>query len=179
MAAAAVVETGIEPLIPGPAIAARVHELAVEIEHEFEGRRPLFVIVLLGAFVFASDLLRQLQMPVEVTSVVMSSYRDGTQRARRPRRIAGPATDIAGRDLVLLEDIVDSGRTLQALCARLQKAAPASITVAALLDKREARQVDVPVHHAGFQIPDRFVVGYGLDWNGLYRNLPHVGVLPA
>lgn len=172
------VDTPVEPLIAAEAIAGRVREMAMAIEADFTGRRPLFVVVLLGAFVFASDLLRQMQMPVEVTSLVMSSY-SGSHRERGPRLLADLRADVAGRDVVVLEDIVDSGRTLQSLCGRLEQRAAASITVASLLDKPSARKVEVPLHYAGFQVPDAFVVGYGLDWNGLYRNLPYIGVLPA
>jgi hypoxanthine phosphoribosyltransferase len=172
------VEAPIEPLIPAETIAARVGEISAALESGFAGRRPLFVVVLLGAFVFASDLLRHWPAPAEVAAVVMSSYPRGTQRAPRTRLLADLSIDPAGRDVVILEDIVDSGRTLQALCERLQKRGPASITVASLLDKPSARRVEVPLHHVGFQVPDAFVVGYGLDWNGLYRNLPYVGVMP-
>ena len=178
LAAAAVVDTRIEPLLTAEMIAARVHELATEIEADFAARRPLFVVVLLGAFVFASALVRQFSLPAELTSVVMSSYPDGTRRAKRTRVLADLRVDIAGRDVVVLEDIVDTGRTVQALWRRLEARGASSVTLAALFDKPAARQVDVPIRYTGFEIPNAFVVGYGLDWNGLYRNLPYLGMLP-
>jgi hypoxanthine phosphoribosyltransferase len=173
------VDTRIERLIPAETIAGRVRELATQIESDFATRSPLFVVVLLGAFVFASDLLRQMSIPAEMTSVVMSSYPDGTERARRTRLLADLRADVAGRDVVILEDIVDTGRTVQTLWRRLEARGASSVTLTALLDKPAGRQVHVPIRYTGFEIPNAFVVGYGLDWNGLYRNLPYVGVLAA
>lgn len=167
----------IEPLISAEAIASRVRELALSIESDFAGRSPLLVAVLLGAFVFASDLIRHMQQPHELSGVVVSSYASGTRRAPRPRLLADTRAGIAGRDVILLEDIVDTGHTMHVLIGRLTKRAPASITVATLLDKPSARQVEVPLRYVGFQVPPAFVVGYGLDWNGLYRNLPYIGAL--
>jgi hypoxanthine phosphoribosyltransferase len=164
-------------LIPAEAIARRVGELSAAIERDYEGLQPVVVTVLLGAFVFAADLIRGISLPLELGTVVISSYPSGTRRAGKPRLLSDTAVDVSGRHVIVVEDIVDSGQTVTALLALLHRRAPATLSVVALLDKPAARETEVPLRYTGFQIPDAFVVGYGMDCSGLYRNLPYVGVL--
>jgi hypoxanthine phosphoribosyltransferase len=132
------------------------------------------VVVLKGAAVFASDLLRSLSIPAELEFVRASSYGSGTSSSGRVRfahLVEGPLT---GRHLLLVEDIVDSGRTINTIIRQLNRSRPASIRLAALLDRPARREVHVDIHFTGFRIPDRFVIGYGLDYAGLYRELPAI-----
>ena len=165
-----------EVLIPAAAIAERVREIGAEIDRDFGGQEPVLVTVLQGALVFAADLMRNIQHHVQLGSILISSYPTGTRR-RAPRLLADLQVDIAGRHVILVEDIVDSGCTVRALLQRLDLRGPASLSVAALLDKPAGREVEVPLRYVGFQAPDAFVVGYGLDHSGRYRNLPHIGML--
>jgi hypoxanthine phosphoribosyltransferase len=166
-------------LIPAEAIARRVSELSAQVERDYAGMDPIIVTVLLGAFVFAADLVRGISLPIELHSVVMSSYPAGTRRAGKPRLLSNMQCEISGRHVIVVEDIVDSGQTLASLLAHLARRVPASVAVMALLDKPAARDVDVPLRYTGFQVPQEFVVGYGMDYSGLYRNLPYVGILPT
>lgn len=165
-----------EILIPAAAIAERVKELGAAIDRDFAGQEPVLVTVLQGALVFAADLMRSIQHHVQLGSILISSYPAGTER-RVPRLLADLQIDIAGRHVILVEDIVDSGYTVQALLHRLEQRGPASLSVAAFLHKPSGRQVEVPMRYVGFEAPAAFVVGYGLDHSGRYRNLPHIGIL--
>jgi hypoxanthine phosphoribosyltransferase len=153
-------------------IAARVREMARRIEADTPAGRTLTVIALMqGAFVFCADLVRQLGMPVRIELVPVVSV----ERGGRPAEVPLPA-DLALRDahVLLIDDILDTGTTLDALRRRLRAESPGSIRIAVLLDKPAARAADVVADYAGFTVPNRWMVGYGLDWCGLYRNLPYV-----
>ena len=166
-----------EVLIPAEALAGRVRELGAAIDRDFAGQEPVLVTVLQGALVFAADLMRNIEHHLFLGSVLVSSYPAGTRRAGKPRLAADLQLRIAGRHVILVEDIVDSGHTVRTLLDRLQRRGPASLSVATCLDKPSGREVAVPLRYVGFEVPAKFVVGYGLDHSGRYRNLPYIGVL--
>jgi hypoxanthine phosphoribosyltransferase len=164
------------PLISARRIARRVRQLGREISETYRDiDEPLVLVVILkGAAVFASDLLRSLGIPAELEFVRASSYGSGTRssgRVKLAHMVEGPLT---GRHLLLVEDIVDSGRTINAILWELKRHQPASTRLAALLDRPARREVPVQIDFTGFVIPDRFVIGYGLDYAGLYRELPEI-----
>ena len=168
----------IDELISAKAIAARVEGLAREISAFYAGTDKLVVVGLLrGSFVFIADLVRELDLPVEVDFLEASSYGDSTVSSREVRILKDLRGEIAGRDVLVVEDIIDTGLTLTYLLKQLEIRQPRSLRVCALLSKTEARQVDVPIDFLGFEIPNEFVVGYGLDYDEKYRNLPYIGVL--
>lgn len=167
-----------EILIPAARIQGRVAELGAEILRDYAGQELLLVVLLKGAFVFAADLLRSLPRPLQVEFMTVRSYR-GQESGGALTIVQDLAGEIRGRHLLLVEDIVDTGRTLHALLPQLQQRQPASLAVCALLDKPSRRLCPVPVRYVGFEIADRFVVGYGLDHEQHYRQLPYLGLLPA
>ncbi len=165
-------------LIPEQELQARVAELAHAINATYtDDDRPLLVCVLKGAFVFLADLTRRLEMRHEVDFMEVSSYGAGTKSSGVVRILLDLEQNIEGRHVLIVEDIVDSGRTLQYITRNLQTRKPASLRVCALLSKPSRREVNVPLDFVGFEVPDEFVVGYGLDFGEEYRNLPFVGVL--
>ncbi len=165
-------------LIAREALEARVGQLASAIEADYRDRDPILVCVLRGATVFWADLARRIPRPLRADFVGIESYGDGTRpgglRLTRDLSLAVP-----GEDLLLIEDIIDTGRTLQALREMLGARGPASLRACVLLDKRSRREVEVAVEYVGLEIPDVFVVGYGLDYAHRFRNLPYVGTLPG
>jgi hypoxanthine phosphoribosyltransferase len=164
-------------LIPEPEIAARVAALAEEIDRDSAGMEELVLVaVLRGAFIFAADLARRLRTPCRVDFVALASYQ-GAAAAGAVRLLMDLRTDIAGRHVLIVEDIVDSGRTLAYLMALLRTRRPASLRSCALTRKPGRQTVDVPVDYVGFDIPDRWVVGYGLDYGDRWRTLPYIGVV--
>jgi hypoxanthine phosphoribosyltransferase len=170
------VREGGRPLISARRIARRVRQLGREVSELYQDLdQPLvMVVVLKGAAVFAADLLRSLSIPAELEFVRASSYGGSTSSSGRVRfahLVEGP---LRGRDILLVEDIVDSGRTISVIVKHLKRHHPASVRLAALLDRPARREVDVDIHFTGFRIPDRFVIGYGLDYAGLYRELPGI-----
>lgn len=156
---------------------ARVRELAAELDRDYAGRSVLLVGVLKGAFVLMADLARHLTISAEFDFIAVSSYGSATQTSGVVRILKDLDRDIAGRDVVVVEDIVDSGLTLNYLLRNLGARGPASLEVLALLTKPELARVDIPVRYHGFAVPDVFVVGYGLDYAERYRNLPYVATL--
>jgi hypoxanthine phosphoribosyltransferase len=166
-----------EILIDSDELRARVAELGEEITADYTGRDLLLIGVLKGAVFFIADLMRHLQVPCEVDFMAISSYGAGTDSSGVVRILKDLDINIAERNVLVVEDIIDSGRTLRYLMRNLQARQPASIEVCALLTKPARREIDVPVRYLGFEIPNRFVVGYGLDFAERYRNLPYVGVL--
>jgi len=162
-----------QPLFSESEVQERVAILGLALSESHKGRTPLFISILSGAFVFASDLIRQFDGDCEVGFVKLSSYQ-GTRSSGDVQTVMGLEKDLAGRHLIVVEDIVDTGRTLHFFLDHLQQQQPASITTVAFLRKPEAAQFDVPVEHVGFDIDDKFVVGYGLDYDGLGRNIPGV-----
>ena len=155
----------------------RVREMGAQITADYAGKEPLFVGVLKGCFMFVADLIRCVDLPCSMDFMVVSSYGAGVNTSGAVKIIKDLSQDIEGRDLVMVEDILDTGVTLSYLTRYLKNRKPASITIAALLDKPERRKADVEAKYVGFTVPDAFVVGYGLDYAEKYRNLPYVGIL--
>ncbi|MBI1226190.1 MAG: hypoxanthine phosphoribosyltransferase [Bacteroidetes bacterium] len=162
-----------EPFISEAEINTRVEALSSQIRQQYEGKQPLFIVVLNGAFVFAADLIRACDIACEVTFVRLASY-EGTASTGKVATVLGLDFDVKNRHLIVVEDIVDSGRTLYHFMGELKKKEPASISLVALLLKPDALQFSVKIDYLGFEIPNKFVVGYGLDYNGLCRNLPSI-----
>ena len=160
-------------------IADKVAELAARIDADYAGREVLLVGVLKGAVMVMADLARALRVPVSMEFMAVSSYGSGTSSSGVVRILKDLDKDITGKHVLVVEDIIDSGLTLSWLLRNLQSRGPASVEVCALLRKPEAQKVEVPVRYVGFEIPDEFVVGYGLDYAERYRELPFVGVLRA
>ena len=154
-----------------------VARIGAEITADYQGKEPLFVGVLRGCFVFMADLVRACDLPCAVDFMVVSSYGKGTKSSGTVKIIKDLTENIEGRDVIIVEDILDSGNTLYNLKNLLQTRNPASIRIATLLDKPERRTADIKADYVGFEIPDAFVVGYGLDYQEKYRNLPYIGVL--
>jgi len=155
----------------------RVRELGAEITRDYAGKQPLLVCVLKGAVFFLSDLMRAIELPCEVDFMAVASYGSATQSSGVVRILKDLDAVIAGRDVIIVEDIVDSGLTLQYLLRNLKARDPASLVVCALLTKPERLEVDLSPRYVGFEIPNRFAVGYGLDHAERYRNLPYVAAL--
>jgi hypoxanthine phosphoribosyltransferase len=167
-----------EVLIPRDAIARRVAELAREIRADAGPDTPVHLVaVLKGAFIFLADLLRAFEGPVTCDFLAVSSYGGGTFSSGQVRLTKDLDHPIEGRDVVLVEDIADTGLTLSYIQEMLRNRAPRTLRTACLLSKPSRRQIDVPVEYIGFEIPDRFVIGYGLDVDERYRNLPDIGVM--
>ena len=158
-------------------IREKVKELGNKITADYQGREVHLVGILKGAVTFLADLARNIDLPVTFDFMAISSYGQSTHSSGVVRFIKDLDEEIAGRHVLVVEDIVDTGLTLHYLRNNLLERKPASLKVCALLDKAERRKVEVPVEYVGFTIPDRFVVGYGLDYAGRYRNLPYVAIL--
>jgi len=166
-----------ETLVPAGALQERVGELAAEISRDYAGRDLVLIGVLKGAVFFLSDLMRRLEVPVEVDFMAVASYGSATKSSGVVRILKDLDAVIEGRDVLIVEDIVDSGLTLQYLLRNLAGRNPRSLEVCALLIKPERRKVDLYTRYVGFEIPNRFAIGYGLDYGERYRNLPYVAAL--
>jgi hypoxanthine phosphoribosyltransferase len=166
-----------ETLVPSEALERRVRELAAEISRDYAGKDLVLVGVLKGAVFFLSDLMRQLDIPVEVDFMAVASYGSATKSSGVVRILKDLDAVIEGREVLIVEDIVDSGLTLQYLLRNLAGRNPRSLEVCALLIKPERRKVDLHTRYVGFEIPNTFAIGYGLDYNERYRNLPYVAAL--
>jgi hypoxanthine phosphoribosyltransferase len=165
-------------LIDQDRLRARVAELAAEISRDYADVKDLLLVcVLKGAVMFLSDLCRQLTIPHAIDFMAVSSYGASTESSGIVRIIMDLETSILDRHVLIVEDIIDSGRTLNYITRNLRTRGPASLRICSLLDKRERRVIPIPVDYIGFEIPDEFVIGYGLDFAELYRNLPFIGVL--
>jgi len=165
-------------LISEEQIQARIAELVAEIEADYEDKEDLLLIcVLKGGYIFLGDLSRTLKRPHSLDFMGVSSYGSGTQSSGAVQIIMDLKQPIHGRHVLIVEDIIDSGRTLSYMRQNLLARQPASVKICSLLNKPSRREVDVPVEYVGFDIPDEFVVGYGLDFDELYRNLPFIAVL--
>ena len=168
----------IDEMISAKAIAARIDELAAEIRREFADTDKLVVVGLLrGSFVFIADLVRELQLPIEVDFLEASSYGDTMESSREVRILKDLRGAIEGRDVLVVEDIVDTGHTLNHVTGLLRSRNPARLRTIALLDKPSRREVDFRSDWIGFEIPDKFVVGYGIDFAQRNRNLPYIGTV--
>jgi hypoxanthine phosphoribosyltransferase len=166
-----------ETLVSSEDLQRRVAELGAEISRDYEGRDLVLIGVLKGAVVFIADLMRHLTVPCEVDFMAVSSYGSQTDSSGVVRILKDLEASIGGRDVLIVEDIIDSGLTLQYLLRNLRARDPRSLEVCALLTKPERRRVDLPTRYVGFEIPNRFVVGYGLDHGQRYRNLRQIAVL--
>ena len=156
---------------------ARVREIAGQIDRDFAGKEPMLISVLRGSFIFMADLMRSITLPCTVDFMAVSSYGAGTTSSGQVKITKDLSESIEGRDIIVVEDILDSGNTLSYLLQILQARHPASMKLCTLLDKPDRRIKPVQVDYSGFSIPDEFVVGYGLDFAEKYRNLPYIGVL--
>jgi len=166
-----------EILITREEIAAKVAELARLLDEEYAGKNPLMICVLKGALMFMADLTRAMKIPLELDFMAVSSYGVSTRSSGVVRILKDLETGIEGRHVVIVEDIIDTGVTLKYLVQNLQSRRPASLKICTLLDKPSRRQADLQPDYCCFEIPDKFVVGYGLDYAEEYRNLPFIGVL--
>lgn len=158
-------------------IREKVIELGKQIENDYKGEEILVVGILKGANVFTCDLIRQIDLDVKIDFMSVSSYGSGTESSGTVRILKDLDTDIKGRNVLIVEDIIDSGRTLSNLVKELQIREPKSLKLCTLLDKPSRRVVDVDVEYVGFEIEDKFIVGYGIDYAEKYRNLPYIGIV--
>ncbi|MEO7295701.1 MAG: hypoxanthine phosphoribosyltransferase [Candidatus Limnocylindria bacterium] len=165
-----------EILLDSQTVATRVGELGAQLSADYAGRDPVLVSVLKGALVFLADLMRAMDLPSSIDLMEVSSYA-GTETSGQVRILKDLSKPIEGRDVIVVEDIIDTGLTLNYLLGYLADRQPASIKICCLLDKPARRLADIDIDYIGFTIPDRFVIGYGLDYDERYRNLPYIGVL--
>lgn len=164
-------------LISEEALQKRVAELGAQISADYTGKEPILVSVLRGSYIFMADLTRRIETFCRVDFMAVSSYGAGTISSGQVNIIKDLSDSIEGKDVIVVEDILDSGNTLHYLFQLLQARHPASIRLATLLDKPSRRTKPITADYVGFEVPDEFVVGYGLDYDELYRNLPYIGVL--
>ncbi len=164
-------------LISRDQIKQAITELAKKIKKDYKGKEPVLIGVLKGSSIFFADLIRELNMPLQIEFVRLSSYGSGTETSGKVKILHGLRTPIKGKDILVVEDIVDTGLSLEALVKYLKKRGPASIKICTLLDKPSRRKVPVKIDFLGFKIPDKFVVGYGIDWNEHFRYLPDIAVI--
>lgn len=167
-----------EILIPENKLQARIQELGKEISQDYLGKDLLLICILRGGVMFLTDLMRTLTVPHNIDFMAVASYGSGVRQSSGQVRITlDLTTSIGGRDVLLVEDIIDSGHTIASVIDLLNTRRPSSLRVCALLDKAERRETEVPIHYCGFIIPNKFVFGYGLDIDEYYRNLPFIGVV--
>ncbi len=164
-------------LVTGEEIRQAVEKIGKQINQDYQGKQPVFICILKGASIFFADLVRQIQLPLSIDFMAISSYGKSTKTSGIVRILKDLDHDIQGKDVIVVEDIVDSGLTLTYIKKVLNQRGANSIRVATLLDKPERRQTELTVDYHGFVIPNEFVVGYGLDYNEMYRNYPEIGVL--
>jgi hypoxanthine phosphoribosyltransferase len=166
-----------EVLLTGEQIQARVGELGRQLAADYAGRDPVLVSVLKGSIVFLADLVRRTEIPLSIDLMEVSSYGASTESSGQVRILKDLSMAIEGRDVIVVEDIIDTGLTLNYLLRYLHDKGPASIRICCLLDKPARRLAEISIDYRGFTIQDRFVIGYGLDYDERYRNLPYIGVL--
>jgi hypoxanthine phosphoribosyltransferase len=166
-----------EVLITSEEIQEKTAELARQITADYQGKDLLLICILKGGLVFLADLMREIRLPLEIDFMAVSSYGDKTESGGVVRILMDLDTNIQGRNVLIVEDIIDTGRTLNYVIQNLRTRRPASLRICTLLNKPARRVLDIPVDYVGFEIPDKFVIGYGLDYGEIYRSLPFVGVL--
>jgi hypoxanthine phosphoribosyltransferase len=166
-----------EVLISDQDIRKRTEELGRQITEDYRGKDPLLICILKGGLMFLADLMRAIDLPLEIDFIAVSSYGDSTESSGVVRILMDLERNIQGRHVLIVEDIIDTGRTLSYIIENLRTRGPASIRVCTLLDKPARRELEIPIDYVGFTIPDKFVIGYGLDYGEIYRNLPFVGIL--
>ncbi len=167
----------LEVLISAKDLKKRIKELADEISTDYKGKKPVFVSILKGASFFLADLVREMKLDLTLDYIAASSYGEGTESSGNVRILKDLSAPIDGKDVIIVEDIIDRGYTLKAIRDLLNARKANSVKVCVLLDKPDRRKVDVAVDYRGFTIPDRFIVGYGMDYAERYRNLPYIAVL--
>ena len=166
-----------EVLLSGEQVQARVAELGAQLATDYAGRDPVLVSVLKGSIIFLADLVRAMPIPLSIDLMEVSSYGASTESSGQVRILKDLSTSINDREVIVVEDIIDTGLTLNYLLRYLHDKGPASIRICCLLDKPARRLAEIEIDYRGFTIPDRFVIGYGLDYGERYRNLPYIGVL--
>lgn len=167
----------ISVLIPEEEVDKKIKELALKISNDYKGKTVILICILKGSIFFTCELAKRITVPVKLDFMSVSSYGSGTESSGRVKIVKDLDDAIEGKDVIVIEDIIDSGRTLSHLLTLLSARKPNSIKLCTLLDKPERRVVPVDVDYTGFSIPDKFVVGYGLDYDQNYRNLPYIGVI--
>lgn len=158
-------------------LAKRIKELAAQLDKDYAGKTPLMVAILKGSVMFFTDLIREMTLPLEIDFMSISSYGSGVKSSGEVKMIKDLDNKIEGKDVIIVEDIVDSGYTMKYLIHLLEARNPSSIKICALLDKPSRRETDVAVDYKGFEVGNEFVVGYGLDYAARYRNIPFIGIL--
>jgi hypoxanthine phosphoribosyltransferase len=166
-----------KPLITQGKINQAVANLAAEINRDYRGKQPLLIGILKGSFVFMADLVRRLDLPIEVDFIKLSSYGSGTRSSGKVKVVQGLKSPIKDRDVLIVEDIVDTGLTVSFLLDNLRKKRPASLKLCVLVDKPSEHKVPVIIDYLGFTVPDKFIVGYGIDWNEKFRQLPDICII--
>ncbi|TFF84928.1 MAG: hypoxanthine phosphoribosyltransferase [Promethearchaeota archaeon] len=161
-------------LITKQQIKKKIKQLAKEISRDYKGKIPLLIAVLKGSFMFLADLVRELSIDIEIEFIELSSYGDSTESSGEVRVIKWLKKKIENRDILLIEDIVDTGLTLSSLLNKIKKNDPSSLKICCLTSKPARREIDVPIDYLGFEVPNKFIVGYGIDYNEIYRNLPEI-----
>jgi len=162
-----------EPYLSAEAISGRIKGIAEQINQDYDGKRPLFIAILNGSFMFASDLFKAISIEAEICFIKLASYK-GTKSSGHVITAIGLDIDLIGRHVVVVEDIVDTGKTLSEFLPQLEHQQPASMRIAALLHKPEATVYPIVVNYLGFSVPNKFLLGYGLDYDGLGRNIPSI-----
>jgi len=172
-------EEKLELLISENKLKKRIKEIADEISKDYEGKKPLFVSILKGGGFFLADLVREIKLDLTVDYIAASSYGSNTESSGKVHILKDLSAPVEGKDVIIVEDIIDTGYTLKAIYDILKTRKPKSIKICVLLDKPERRKVKVSVDYVGFKIPDLFVVGYGIDYAERYRNLPYIAILKS
>ena len=166
-----------EILITQEQIAQRVQQMGEQISQDYQGEEVVLISVLKGAMVFTADLMRQMNIPVILETMIVSSYGNGIESSGEVKIILDCKTDLKGKNVLVVDDIIDTGTTLMCLCQKLGERQPKSLKSCAFLDKPSRRKVNFAADYIGYEIPDAFAIGYGLDYDGYYRDLPYIGVI--
>ncbi len=164
----------LETVLTEEQIQSKIAELGKQISEDYQGKNPLFICVLKGAVMFMADLLKRIDIPAEIDFMAVSSYGNSTESSGVVRIVKDLDTEVAGRHIVIVEDIIDSGLTLSYLCDLLHRRNCASLKIVSLLDKPHRRKAQINIDYKGFEVPDAFLVGYGLDYAEKYRNVPYI-----
>jgi len=167
----------VEEYISHEKLISEIERLAGKLDEDYEGKKPVFIVILKGAFIFASELIKRIKTPLNVDFMVISSYGDSTSSSGNVRIEEDIKTNIEGRHVIIVEDIVDTGQTIEKIKQKLSVNNPASLKLVSMLDKPSRRAVEIEPDYACFEIEDKFVVGFGLDYRQYYRNLPYIGIL--
>lgn len=168
-----ILDKSFKPYLSQQALASAIERMANQINHDYTDKNPLFIAILNGSFIFAADLFKKISIPAEISFIKLASYQ-GTKSTGNVITAIGLETDIYNRNVIVLEDIIDTGKTLSAFLPQLEHQQPQTLKVCTLLHKKEATKYPINIDYLGFEIPDLFVVGYGLDYNGYGRNLDQI-----